>query len=111
MYYCTKQDFEDKICIKGNNIIETQWLNNIITFGEENSRFTKIAKFSNGDLIAFSALQPGNAQRYFYGLKNNGRPLFTDDNKETPFLILNIESDGNQFFESYSKYEEGKVMF
>jgi hypothetical protein len=109
MKHCTKQDFENKICIKGNNIIETQWLNNIIKFGEKNSRFTKIANYLNGDLIVFSALQPGNKSRYFYGLKNNGRPLFIDNGKETSYMTLNLDS--NSFTHIYSdNYGEGEII-
>ena len=110
MKYCSEQEFEDNICVKSNTIIKTQWLNNIIKFGEENGRFTKIAKYSNGDLVAFSALQPGSTERYFYGLKNNGRPLFTDNGQETPFMILNIEYENNQYFDRISKYNEGEIL-
>ena len=110
MKYCTEKDFEDKTCIKSNNIIKTQWLNNIIKFGEENSRFSKIVKYSNNDLIAFSALYPGSKSRYFYGLKENGRPLFIENNKETPYLSLDLEIDNAFFDMNFLAYYEGEIL-
>ena len=72
MKYCKDEDFIINICVKGNNIIKTEWLNNIIKFGVENCRFSKIEKFSTGDMILFSS---ASSNRYFYGLKKR-RKIF-----------------------------------
>ena len=85
--YCKEEDFINEICIKANNIIKTQWLNNIIDFGEENCKFTKIGTFSTGEMLAFSAYQSA----YFYGLNKDGRFLFNEDGKETPFIKLDLD--------------------
>ena len=91
MKYCTDEDFKNNICIKDNSIIRTQWLNNIIQFGDENCSFPKIVKYSSGeDIVVVCQLFPEKSySSYFYGLKENGRPLFIKDGKETPYYPLN----------------------
>ena len=106
MRYCTEEDFKNNICIIDNVIIRTQWLNNIIIVGEENCRFTKIAKYSNGDMIAISQINPGKSLgAYFYGLKENGRPLFTKNGKETPYNPLNNYTISNYISIEYGESE------
>ena len=93
MKYCTEEEFINKICIKDNNIIRNQWLNNIIIFGGENSTFSKIVNYPNGDMVAISNNKIGyDGISYFYGLKENGRPLFLKDYKENPYKTLMIDS-------------------
>ena len=88
LLYCTKEQYNNNTCIIDNKIIKTQWLNNIIVFGEKNCRFTKIAKYLNTSMIVFSAINPGDSlSPFFFGLKNNGRPLFIKNDKETPFFF------------------------
>ena len=80
---------------------------NITQFGGDNYRFTKVAKYSNGDMIAFSAPSSGNSHTpYFYGLKNNGRPYFIKDGLETCYKSLN--SNNNYGF--YNYYDEGEIL-
>ena len=106
MQYCEEEEFSNNICIKDNHIIKAQWLNNIREFGEENCRLTKILKYSNEDLLAFCAIEPMESYSpYFYGIKNNGRPLFIEDERETSYKT----------FEGYSifppiNYYEGEVI-
>ena len=70
LLYCTKEQYDDNTCIIDNKIIKTQWLNNIIVFGEQNCRFTKIAKYINTSMIAFSTINPGNSlSPFFFWLK------------------------------------------
>ena len=54
MKYCTKEDFEQKICIKDNEIIRVQWLTNIIKFNTKNCRNPKIVKYQNGNIGIFT---------------------------------------------------------
>lgn len=115
LQYCTQLEYDNNICIKDNQIIKTQWLNNIIRLGVENGRLTKTAKYRNGDILAFSVKNPGVALfPYFYGLKENGRPLFIIDDKETPFNHIEYSSDFyNQNYpgyNSYFTYEEGEIF-
>ena len=97
---CSKSQFENKDCIINNTKIKTQWLTNIIIFGDENARFINFATFSNGDFIVESTpCQIINAKRFFFGLKKNGRDLFKTNNKETQFysLIPSYEGDMNKY--------------
>ena len=108
MKYCTEEEFNNEICIKDNNIIRIQWLNNIIHFGDENCRFTKIVKYHNGDIVVISQINPANSSAaYFYGLKENGRPLFIKNGIETPYNPLNnyINSNNNDI-----QYNESEVL-
>lgn len=54
MKYCTKEDFEQKICIKDNEIIRVQWLTNIIKFKTKNCKNPKIVKYQNGNIGIFT---------------------------------------------------------
>ena len=83
--YCSKAQFNLQQCIKANSIIETQWLNNIIIFGELNYRYLAFGSYSSGDMVVQTTRFPTSTKRIFYGLQQNGRPLFTNktDNKET----------------------------
>ena len=100
--YCSDSDFESKKCIINNPIIKTQWLNNIIEIGEKNFRFINIGIFSNGDMLIHLNANPAQSKRIFYGLKENGRPLFQKDGKQYPFYIKNVESENADFLESES---------
>ena len=105
MKFCKEEDFKNSICIKDNDIIRTQWLNNIISFGDKNCGLTKIAQYSNGDMIAISQINLGNSSApYFYGLKQNGRPFFIKNGKETPYNPLNDyiipQDNDNQYNQS-----------
>ena len=108
MKYCSEEEFKNKICIKDNNIIRNQWLNNIITFGDKNSTFSKIAKYTSGDIVAVSNNKFGyDGISYFYGLKENGRPLFVKENKENPYKSLIF--DGQLFYYEL-KNDEGEIL-
>ena len=108
MKYCSEEEFKNKICIKNNNIIRNQWLNNIITFGDKNSTFSKIAKYTSGDIVAVSNNKFGyDGISYFYGLKENGRPLFVKENKENPYKSLIF--DGQLFYYEL-KNDEGEIL-
>ena len=107
MKYCTEEDFINKTCIKDNTIIKTQWLNNIIKFGEKNCKFSKFAKYINGDIIAFCTPEVSSQDRYFYGLKENGRPLFIDQNdKETYIKLLKRQDRSN-----YELTDDNNVIY
>ena len=108
MKYCTEEEFSQNICIKDNHIIKTQWLNNIREFGEENCRITKIFKYSNEDMVAFCVIDPGISKvPSFYGIKNNGRPLFIQDEKETPYINFE-DNDDISYYDI--QYQEGEVF-
>ena len=107
--YCEEIDFENNICKKDNDIIREQWLNNIITFGIKNCRYSKSSKYSNGGFIALTTKYSDSSYSpYFYGLKNNGRPLFIRNNIEDPYLPLNDEINKETYTSKY--YGEGEIL-
>ena len=66
-------------------------LNYIKRLGNENCKFIEFSSKLNGDMI-ISAYNIVNNERVFFGLKKNGRPLFTNNDKETQFasIVSNI---------------------
>ena len=100
--YCPDSDFSSNKCIIKNSIIKTQWLNNIIVIGDKSFRFVNIGIFTNGDMLIQTNAYPAQPKRIFYGLKENGRPLFQKDGKEYPFFTKNVTSENPDFLESDS---------
>ena len=102
MQYCDKNNISSEQCIIKNEIVKTQWLNNIIIIGDIYFRYINFGIYSNGDMVIGTTVYPGNTARKFYGIKNNGRPLFQKDSKETPHKLIYIPEDTNGNFESES---------
>ena len=74
-------------------------ISNIIQLGGLNFRYNHFSLNSKGDMIIDTTAYPGNNERRFFGLKNNGRPYFFDENnKETPYhsLVANDLENENQ---------------
>ena len=113
LQYCSKQEFESEHCIIKNDIIKTQWLNNIITIGDYDYRYVNFASYSNGDMVVETTSFPGKSERKFYGIKSNGRPLFTKSSKETPYYNKDV-GDTKGHFEAQSiivKTSDNKELF
>ena len=87
LIYCSDTDFESRICTIKNSVIKNQWLNNIIFIGAQSFKYINFGEYSNGDMI-IEANSPTKGIRMFYGLKNNGRPLFTIETKEASFYSV-----------------------
>jgi hypothetical protein len=79
---CTSNEFSLNICTVENDIIKNQWLTSMIQFSGIGYDYTMITTTPNGDLIAGST-KYGQTLKYYYGLKKNGRPYFTNSGKET----------------------------
>ena len=116
---CTNEQFNSKECIIANSIIKTQWLNNFRDFGEYAYRSISISLSSKGDMIVESTNDPKSSKRLFYGLKENGRPLFKNKttDEDTPLYSINSpSSSGNYQLESYviklsGEHNDGKEYF
>ena len=93
--YCSKERFNSSDCRIANSIVKTQWLNNIIVFGDKNYRYVNFGMFSNGDMVLSTTTYPKSMIRYFYGLKQNGRPYFSDES--TSYANLTSGSDDGLF--------------
>ena len=121
--YCSELELKEKSCKIDNDIVKTQFLNNIIWIGEENYRYVNFAMFSNGDMIIETTNIPGTKKRIFYGMKKDGREFFYKDNKwrynytmkgedirdEAEIFIVKIngkagdESNGKEYLVSIAK--------
>ena len=114
MKYCTNDEYESKECILDNQIIKTQFLNNLMNLGEMSFRYFNFIQFSNGDLILETSSFPPNNKRIFFGLKNNGRFYFKNEtNEETPFYFLIADNENESKFESGNSIiiSDGKEYF
>ena len=102
--YCSKEQFDLKQCIINNTIVKTQWINNLIIFGENPYRYLSYATYSNDDIVIESACYPLKQKRMFYGLKRDGRPFFINktNSKETPFYSTVVAGENNKMTESTS---------
>ena len=67
--YCQKEEFSSGICTINNNIIKTQWLNNIVVFNWDKLRYGSFALNSKGDLIYECSVEEKKGIRKFYWLK------------------------------------------
>ena len=65
MDYCTEEQFNSSYCEINNEIIKTQWLNNIIRIGGLKYRYISFASFSNGDMIVETTCYPGEPKDTF----------------------------------------------
>ena len=88
-YFTNPSDYEIS-----NKIIKKQWMNNIIHL-PQGSSYVAMDYNDKKDLIIetyeFSSVSP-KKDRYFYGIKNNGRPLFFNS------LTQNFNYQKNIFF-------------
>ena len=92
--YCTESEFINGNCVVNNNIIRTQWLNNIILIGDISYKYSYPYFDLDNNLIIATYPYDDNEEseiyrsRIFYGIQTNGRPLFY--NKKTGFQSKKI---------------------
>ena len=100
--YCTKEQFYRKECIINNDIIKTQWLNNIIDLEMTHFKYVNLASYSNGDLILQVDPYPADEIRRFLGFKKNGRNFFEGkaENQFNYIYSKNVSQNINGKFES-----------
>ena len=97
--YCTKEEFISTTCIINNDIIKTQWLTNIIEITDIYNRFIHPFLTSNNDLIIQATNSIGTGDRNYYGLTNEGRYFFTDENgEETPYYSIGVTNNGEAVY-------------
>ena len=83
---CVYEPYNEYNHIISNEIIKIQWLNRINELGADKAWYMTSDISSKGDLIIETLLYDEERlfnERYYYGIKSNGRPLFydQDDNK------------------------------
>jgi len=122
--YCTHEDYNLGKCVIDNPIVKRQYLNDIIIFGENNFMYTDFITFSTKEMIAVTSSFPGSEKRIFYGLNENGKYYFKNENdKESPFYSLpatdvKVESansifkrNGKEYFLSIGRLESETEIY
>ena len=106
--YCNPEEFESKECIIDNEIVKTQYLNDIIIFGEKGFMYIDFITLESKDMIIVtSSSEQENEKKIFYGLKENGEYFFNDE--ESPFYSLpstdiKVESANSIFTKNGKEY-------
>ena len=95
--YCQKEDFSSGICTINNNIIKTQWLNDIVVFNSDKLRYGSFAINSKGDLIYECSVEEKKGIRIFYWLKKSGHFYFKNENGEYISTKKIIVKNGNDY--------------
>ena len=99
--YCSESQFESGECIKANNIIKTQWLNNIILVGERDFRYINFGTSKNGTIFLYTTPNPFSRKRIIFGINSNGKPVFKDSNNNN-INIYQKNISGNNFNQTES---------
>ena len=98
--YCSEEEFSSGVCTISNDIIKTQWINNITTFKDyDKMRYNNLAVNYKGDLVLEISTQKSDYKgiRYFYGLKKDGSYLFQDENNQSvPTKIITVKDGDTQ---------------
>ena len=87
--YCLESEFKDGICSIDNSIIKIQWLNKIISFGDENTFFFLSIKMSKNNFIFLSFDENENV--YIYDLTSAYQKYFNNE-KEAYYKINNFNN-------------------
>ena len=78
--YCTENQFQNNECIISNSITRIQWLNNIISFGGNETFNIHSIQMPNKDIIFFNTINTENenslSDPLIYGLKSTGEKYF-----------------------------------
>jgi hypothetical protein len=94
---CSKLEINSGSCVIKNEIIKTQWLNNIIYFAPPGYRYINIAVTETNNLYAITSGFPPSNTRYLYVLNKEGIGWFNDnDGNKSPFTIYNINDSENK---------------
>ena len=95
--YCSKDEFDSGDCSIDNQIIKTQWLNDIILFNSEKFRYGSFAINSKQDMIFECSPKEATGKRLFYWLKKDGSFYFeNEEGEKVPTKIITVK-DGDFF--------------
>ena len=75
---CTTEEIKTKICKIDNDIIPTQWLNNIIYLGYQNYSYINLITTENNNLFFLSSQYPKSNSRLFYLLNYKGLSFYDE---------------------------------
>jgi len=94
--YCNEEEYKNQICIISNDTAKTQWLNNILSYGDEEQFINNIAIINNYSEIIFSSYydnEEKNSIIYYYTSDNQS------NNKEFKTKIIHTTFDYNYILE------------
>ena len=95
---CSSTCYEGEDCIVNNEIIKTQWLNNIIYLDGDRFCYTNVATSEKNNLFLLSSGYPASKIRHLYILNHQGYGYLDNNN---PMLIMQTnENDALGRFES-----------
>ena len=95
---CTNVQIKDGICIIENEIIKTQWLNNIIYLQEKGCSFINLAITETNNLYYLISCWPESNLRIFYILNYEGDGFLDKNNPKYSTNVLDENNKGR--FES-----------
>ena len=116
---CSQSDIQSQVCKVDNEIIKTQWLNNIIYISPEDYRYINIALSESNSIYIIASSWHENNERYLFILDNEGYGFFEGvDGNKTPFKKIEInDSSYKGRFESnaftiklYSQTDEKEYL-
>ena len=82
---CTREEINNNTCIINNDIVKTQWLNNVVFIKGSNFFYLNIYTSENNNLYSLVSCYPYTNERVMYNLNHEGYGLF---NKSNPFINL-----------------------
>ena len=88
---CTANEFTSGACVIENEKIKTQKITDRVVYSASSIHYAAGATTPHGNLICSSSYYQTYTQKYYYGLKQNGRPLFIENSKETFFSITDSD--------------------
>ena len=84
---CSADEIKEGKCEIKNEIIKNQWLNNIISIGDDGFIYSTITTSENNYLYFLTSSYPKSNVRKFYILDNEGNGAFNEGN---PFIDIQI---------------------
>ena len=73
---CSLENFTNKTCIIDNDIIKTQWINNLIFLSENSFNYINMAVTQENDLLIIISSYPASNTRILYGITKEGIGYF-----------------------------------
>ena len=124
---CTNEELNNGVCVIKNEIIKTQWLNNIIYLGEKQYLYINLITSENNNLYCVISdyqkeISKSSSTRIAYILDNEGYGLFDKDNPkmyltdenvsreryESEIAIIKFNNDNKDYILSFS-YPNGEI--
>ena len=99
---CSNEELDSGDCIIENEILKTQWIDNIIYLSDTNYIYMNMVTSQNEDLIIVVSSSSSSElnKRLFYGIDKEGRGYFKLDNKEQKIYINSLNGDSCERYES-----------